>query len=239
MDEIRAVSRWSLAGQQSDLPSDSYLGGMPLVTPDFQWPTKNGHPLGFIGQLRCADLALVPSNNGVLLFFYDNRHWGYSPKDIGHAVVVHQRTLNQLEPPELPRCEVPSFFGLRKKVVQPKVYRRVDLSLVESRSYPSLERELITFANAADEECCIEFCAMIKPEIQIGGYPSPIQSDWMELDCVNACGIGEPEDWALLLQLFAVGDMMWGDVGALYSFIHQDDLNTNRFDRVWMVSQCH
>jgi uncharacterized protein YwqG len=42
-----------------------------------------------------------------------------------------------------------------------------------------------------------------------------------------------------LLQLFEIGDMTWGDAGALYWYIHRDDLEISRFDRVWMVSQCH
>ena len=50
---------------------------------------------------------------------------------------------------------------------------------------------------------------------------------------------GTPNDWQLLLQLFEVGDMRWGDAGALYWFIHKDDLRAGRFDRVWMISQCH
>lgn len=239
IDAIRLASRPCLAGRISDSDCDSYFGGMPLVAPGFEWPTKDGYPLAFVGQLHCSDIKLVPANEGDLLFFYDNRHWGYSPKDLGHAVVIHQQSTDQRIQPELPSRLASTLFGLRKKTVKPKVYQRVDVAFTDSCSYPSYERKLITFADDVGEECYMEFCEAIVSEIQIGGYPWPIQSDWMELDCVKAFEPGQPDDWVLLLQLFEVGDMMWGDGGALYWFIHRDDLNVNRFDRVWMVSQCH
>ena len=239
IDAIRVASRPSLAGRFSDANCDSYFGGMPLVAPGFKWPTKDGYPLGFVGQLHCSDIELVPTNEGDLLFFYDNRHCGYSPKDIGHAIVVHQQANDQRIRPELPTRELSKFFGLRKKTVRPTVYQRVQVSFTDSCSYPSYERNLITFADDVSEECYLEFCQSIQSEIQIGGYPSPVQSDFMELECVKAFDLGKQDDWVLLLQVFEVGDMMWGDAGALFWFIHREDLKINRFDRVWMVSQCH
>lgn len=222
-DAIRRASRPCLIGNISNTVEDSYFGGMPLVSSDFEWPVKDGYPLSFIGQLHCSDVDLVPTNDGDLLFFYDNRHWGYKSSDLGHAIVVHVSANASRILPELPTLKVPAFFGLRKKTVQPKVYKRVNISLTPSTSYPSYERKLVTFADDVAEECYLEFCGAIQPAIQIGGYPSPVQSDSMELGCVNAFGLGTPEEWVLLLQLFEIGDMMWGDAGALYWFIHQDD----------------
>jgi uncharacterized protein YwqG len=237
-DAIRDASRPCLIGNIIETVGETYFGGMPLVSSDFHWPAKDGHPLSFIGQLHCSDVDLIPSDDGDLLFFYDNRHWGYKPSDLGHAIVVHLSGNSSRVLPELPTLQVPAFFGLRKKTVQPKVYKRVNISLTPSTSYPSYDRKLVAFDDDVAEECYLEFCGTIQPDIQIGGYPSPVQSDSMELDCVNAFGLGTPEQWVLLLQLFEIGDMMWGDAGALYWFIHQDDLASCRFDRVWMVTQC-
>jgi uncharacterized protein YwqG len=237
-DAIRRASRPCLIGTISDKVGNSYFSGMPLVPSDFRWPTKDGHPLAFIGQLHCSDVDLIPTDDGNLLFFYDNRHWGYKPSDFGHAIVVHVSANASHVLPELPTCEVPAFFGLRKKTVQPRVYQRVNITFTPSTSYPSYERRLVAFADDVAEECYLEFCGAIQSDIQIGGYPHPVQSDSMELDCVSAFVLGTPEEWILLLQLFEIGDMVWGDEGALYWFIHQDDLARNRFDRVWMVTQC-
>lgn len=239
VDAIRRVSRPCLAGGLCEQERDSYFGGMPNVPPSFDWPTKDGHPLAFVGQLHCRDIDLVPTDDGDLLFFYDNRHWGYSPKDIGHAIVTYIHTGIERITPDLPTRTVPSFFGLMKKDVSPKRYQRVNVKFERSASYPWYERQLLTFSDDVSNDCYTEFCCAIRPDVQVGGYPSPVQSDFMERDCVNAFGFGDIDDWVLLLQLFEVGDMMWGDAGALYWFIHHDDLRDMRFDRVWMVSQCH
>ena len=238
-DAIRRVSRPCLTGHRCEQECDSYFGGMPNVLPGFDWPTKDGYPLAFVGQLHCRDIDLVPTDDGDLLFFYDNRHWGYSPKDMGHAVVIHIQSNIERITPDLPTNTVTSFFGLMKKDVTPKRYQRVNVRFEPSISYPWYERELLTFSCDFADECYAEFCCAIRSDIQLGGYPSPVQSDFMERDCINAFSIGEIDDWVLLLQLFEVGDMIWGDAGALYWFIHQDDLRDMRFDRVWMVSQCH
>jgi uncharacterized protein YwqG len=238
-DAIRRVSRPCLVGKTCEHPCDSYFGGMPRVPRNFDWPTKDGYPLAFVGQLHCRDIDLVPSNDGDLLFFYDNRHWGYKAKDRGHAIVVHIPSGIERHEPDLPTRTVPAFFGVTTKSVSPKRYQRVDVEFASSDSYPWYERELLTFTDSVADECYTEFCCSIRPEIQIGGFPSPIQSDFMERDCVNAFSLGKVDDWILLLQLFEIGDMMWGDAGALYWFIHRDDLHAMRFDRVWMVSQCH
>src|SRR5262249_45233376 len=44
------------------------------------------------------------------------------------------------------------------------------------------------------------------------------------------------DDWILLLQLDSdnTADLMWGDVGMLYFWIRKQDLEEQRFDKVWM-----
>ena len=238
-DAIRQVSRPCLAGVPCQRESNSYFGGMPHVPPGFDWPTKDGYPLSFVGQIHCRDVDLVPSDDGDLLFFYDNRHWGDNRKDIGHAIVTHVPARAQRTTPALPTRTVPRLFGLMQSVVSPKCYQRVDVQFEQAASYPWYERKLLSFPDDVADECYVEFCCDISPDVQIGGFPLPIQFDFMERNCVAAFGIGDIDDWVLLLQLFELGDMIWGDAGALYWFIHQDDLRCMRFDRVWMVSQCH
>ena len=102
IDAIRQVARPCLVGSPCESDCDSYFGGMPRVPSDFDWPTKDGYPLAFVGQLHCRDIDLVPSDDGDLLFFYDNRHWGYKPKDIGHAIVIHIPSGIERHEPGLP-----------------------------------------------------------------------------------------------------------------------------------------
>jgi uncharacterized protein YwqG len=235
---IEAVKTACLVGEVTTEQTESFCGGFPKVDAGFVWPRKDGYPLHFVAQLSCKDLDLTGPEAGSLLFFYDNRHAGYSPKDLGHAVVLHQQGERALTGGDLPTCEVKQFFGLMTARVQPKVYEKVSVEFRPGDCYPSLERKLIQFEDDGWEEAYGEFVYESSHDIQSGGYPHPIQSDCMEKDCVKAFSIGTPKDWRLLLQLFEVGDMRWGDAGALYWFILNEDLDKGRFDRVWMVTQC-
>src|SRR5712672_3619627 len=120
---IEAVQAKCQLGELTKDVTGSYCGGFPKVDPGFVWPTKNGYPLHFIALLGCRELDLVNPNSGWLLFFYDNRHWGYSPRDLGHAVVLPQRGERTLTPHELPSCEKKRLFGLITTRVRPKVYQ--------------------------------------------------------------------------------------------------------------------
>jgi uncharacterized protein YwqG len=92
---------------------------------------------------------------------------------------------------------------------------------------------------------------------QLLGHPSPIQGD-MQLECQlvthgihlgRAEGFQDPRraalepgatSWQLLLQLDSEegAGMMWGDVGCLYYWIRDEDLERLQFDQVWTVLQC-
>jgi hypothetical protein len=53
--------------------------------------------------------------------------------------------------------------------------------------------------------------------------------------------LAQIDEWVLLLHLDTddATEMMWGDAGTLYFWIHQDDLAARRFDKVWMILQCY
>jgi uncharacterized protein YwqG len=81
----------------------------------------------------------------------------------------------------------------------------------------------------------------------------------MELECqlvTNGIYCGDPSgyegpraavleagsaDWRLLMQLDSDDEagMMWGDAGRLYFWIREADLRERRFDKVWLILQCH
>ncbi len=236
---MEACGRDCTVGMIATAESASYFGGFPLVNPEFVWPCKNGYPLNFIGQLPCSQLDMLPADDGHLLFFYDNRHFGYSKRDLGHAVVLHQHGHRQLSDADLPTQEVSRFFGLLNRSATPFVYKRVGVTLTAGRSYPPWQLNTVRFPHDGWADAYYEFMADVQADIQIGGYPNPIQSGSMEADCARILDFGEPDDWCLLLQLREVGNMLWGDAGALYWFIHKEDLSAIRFDRVWMIFQCY
>ena len=79
----------------------TYVGGMPLLPADFEYPTYTGEgmdgvtqarPLSFLAQIDCAEIhaldkdSLLP-DHGILSFFYEQETqcWGYEPEDAGCA----------------------------------------------------------------------------------------------------------------------------------------------------------
>lgn len=79
-----------------------------------------------------------------------------------------------------------------------------------------------------------EECALVTAGIYAG---SPEGWHWEEARRI----LSEPNDWRLLLQIGSDDDagMMWGDLGRLYLWIRQADLGAGRFDRTWLILQCH
>lgn len=218
-DALEVLARPCLRGYESS-QGRSFAGGLPRVDEGFVWPCKDGVPLHFVAQIACADVPEWGREEGAMLFFYSNRHWGSSPKDEGHVQVLWQRGTSPAQPP-------PARSGFFRKP-GPKIYRQVWLQFKPSRSFPSYERLGFELDEVAHEEYG-EFLAELASPIQIGGYPDPIQSDDMERDCERATGIPR-QQWQFWMQMQEMGDQQWGDAGALYWFRHQE--------RIWMVTQC-
>ncbi|MCK4873987.1 MAG: DUF1963 domain-containing protein [Phycisphaerales bacterium] len=97
------------------------------------------------------------------------------------------------------------------------------------------------------------------PRHQIGGYPAPIQSPCMDMECqlashglycgdatgyqdARAVGLGSgASDWRLLLQMDSDDDLdaMWGDEGMVYFWVRAEDASKGDFDNAWLILQCH
>lgn len=233
--------------------STSYLGGTPPWPAGAAWPNRDGAPLTF---LACIDLASVQTAlpvawlppAGRLLFFYDadKQPWGFDPKDRGSWLVTLAAEGASLS-------TAPAGPLARQAVA----FTRID-------SYPSWERPQVVALQLTDAESELLIdggdAAFGKaPHHQIGGFPDPVQSDEMELECQlvsNGLYCGDSSgymssrakelregagDWRLLLQVDTDDDLgvMWGDGGILYFWIREEDARAGRFDRTWVVLQCH
>jgi uncharacterized protein YwqG len=237
--------------------SSSHLGGAPALPDGFDWPSRRGAPLAFIARLDLAELRralqaewLPPS--GSLLFFYDteNQPWGFDPADRdGWAV------LRLLDPAGTAGGTAIARGG--------EALPRRAISFQPIRSLPSSERPAVAalrFSSAEEDayEALRERPFAGKPQHQVGGFPSPVQGDGMEMECQLAshglfCGDesgyrdpraaeleGGASDWRLLLQVDSDDDLgvMWGDLGRLYFWVREEDARAGDFSRVWMVLQC-
>ena len=237
----------------------SKLGGLPRLPSSMEWPTWDGDPLAFLAQIALDELPgssplATLGGEGMLYFFYDARQsrWGFSPDDRGSWRVIYAPVPGSASKPAPVRLET--------------LHPQKRLRFIEIDSYPGWERLNISADLPFDQASpLIDAAADVRarpflglPRHQIGGYPSPEQSDQMELECQlvtsgiycgDASGYQDPraeglrpgaKDWRLLLQLDSDDEvkMMWGDAGRLYFWIRAQDLEKRDFTNVWMVFQC-
>jgi len=238
----------------------SQLGGSPLATPDLAWPSRDGRPLAFLARIDLTQLQrthpiewLPPS--GALLFFYDvaEQPWGFDPKDGDGWRVVY------IEKPEgLAEMPFPSTLDAANRL--PRQF----LSFQTIRSYPSFERDAISVLRFNDAECRQYEELQLqpfgdRPRHQLTGYPTPIQGDEMEKEsqlASNGIYLGDADaykdprvkaldagasEWRLLFQIDSdeAADVMWGDVGTIYFWVRESDARARRFERSWLILQCH
>jgi len=229
------------------------IGGLPDLPLGVHWPEVNGKPLGFVGQFNLAEIALfdkerlLPSS-GFLFFFYDvdQNAWGGDPNDKDHwRVLFHSSSAADLR-----------RIGVPAKLKEPEIWRQCRVRFSTQVTVPDEPPHGVP----DDEEQYFrlkEYLGAYMTHHQLLGHESPVQDD-VKLECqsvadrihrVNASGSQEwrkeskrrREDWILLLQVDSDENakMMWGDLGRLYFCIQKQDLQDHRFDRVWMILQCH
>jgi uncharacterized protein YwqG len=240
----------------------SKLGGLPDLPPGIEWPSWRGQALAFLGQVNLTEVSSFPCarilpQSGLLSFFYDSDQgtWGFDPEDKGSWRVLYSADADSLlSRRDLPE-EIPDYA--RFTPCAATFFEAISLPGVESISIAELdlnEREkqgYWTFLDAFRQE---RWC---EDGHQILGHPYEIQGE-MRLECQlvsnglycgDESGYRSPRRrelepgataWKLLLQLDSDDDaaMMWGDVGSLYFWIHENDLRIARFDDVWMILQC-
>jgi hypothetical protein len=156
---------------------------------------------------------------------------------MGSFVVIHETGPSEpaLEPEDLPEeAKFPAY----------------PVTFLPTLSYPTEERAGIDWGrlDPSSEEALWQALEELQPPApahQIGGYPSPVQSDGMEAECQNVAPRRSDDrgvaDWRLLLQLDTDdgAGMMWGDVGSLYFWVREKDARAGDFSRIWLILQCH
>lgn len=216
----------------------SRLGGVPDMAG--AWPRYKGNALCSVAQLNLVELRAAGGPDwlpdaGRLLFFYDLEEWswGLDPQDAGSFVVLHEvePAAAAVEPDDLSEeAKFPAY----------------PVTFAPHASYPSIERIELDWRrlNTASEAAlwaALKPLTALSPTHQIGGFPTPVQDDGMELQCQGLAPGGQLEDWRLLLQLDTddAAGMMWGDVGSLYFWVREQDARAGDFSKVWMILQCH
>ena len=254
--KIAGARRPAVRLEKSTEDTRSKFGGLPFVeSGDFQWPESGGKPMAFLAQIDLAEVAQVYqyewlNDQGIVLFFYDVEEmpWGFDPNDRGKWRVIYQASPDTYF--EFPG-ELDNESKFKEQHVRPKL-----VNILPSYDDPNIEKlglsdeeiELYIELDESDEE----------PRHQIGGFPSPIQGNHMELEsqlASNGIYVGTPEgyaskeakqlesgstDWKLLFQFDSDDDLdvMWGDCGMIYFWVQQQKSIVNQFDHCWLILQC-
>lgn len=242
---------------RTDGATRSHLGGSPNLPDGRPWPEWRGRPLDFLARLSLAELqAATPigwlPTTGALLFFYDaeNQPWGFDPADRGSCAVLH--VADDALPASMP-----------KELQSLQLFERTPIAFRPVATLPSQERAPAADLELSDAESDAyedlrDAVYEGEPRHQVGGFPFPVQSDGMELECQLAsnglyCGDSTgyrdaraqalapgARDWRLLLQ-FDTDDgagVMWGDCGTLYVWVREQDAAQGRLDDAWLILQC-
>ena len=234
----------------------SKFGGGADVPEGFQWPEYRGRQLAFLGQIdlpalagSCVAGSLPPV--GLLSFFYDAEQstWGFDPEDRGSWRVFHfaGEGLQRVAPPT--------------STLELADYKPCSLTFEDDLSLPTGQSQQIQDLGLAEYESAAYWDVMGDEEEagghQLFGHPMEIQGE-MQLECQlasNGINCGSPagykdprveglrpgaSQWLLLLQIDSDDNAgwMWGDMGRLYFWIRQPDIEALSFDDVWMVLQC-
>jgi uncharacterized protein YwqG len=232
------------------------FGGAPYInSSNFVWPYSDGKPMAFLGQIDLEEVADVHkyewlNDKGLLLFFYDveSMPWGFDPKDKGKWSVLLQNQPDCYA--SFPKDLDPGHI-LKEKYLQPTL-----VSL-----YPNYDDKGIEDLNLSDEEIDLYidlYTADEENQHQVGGFPSPVQGNYMELEsqlASNGVYVGDSKgyasekakelesgsvDWRLLLQFDSDEDIdvMWGDCGMIYFWVQQQKSIKNDFGNCWLILQC-
>ena len=247
---VRALGQPGVIFHETDEPSYTFTGGNPHLGPDYPWPHKDGTPLEFMGQVDLAIIAdLIPESplpsSGILAFFYalsGEQVWGFDPNDFGNWKVEFSEV----------KTETPAPV---------KDFSQVFLEAELVTSFPSAEHPLVEEIRNIDS-LIDEWDELVSnnsdAELQILGYPFPVQNDDMDEESAMASAgiyVGDvslynsPEaikarstagEWILLAQFNSreSQELMFGDLGMIYYWIRKRDLAARDFSKTWLILQC-
>ena len=237
---------------------NSKFGGKPFAESEyFSWPESNGQAMAFLAQLDLQEISKVVQfdwlpRSGVLLFFYDvfEMPWGFDPKDRGKWIVIFQHSANY-------EIEYPLDFSADAKISESYFSAKRVLVLPDSDSHE------IEALNLTDEEMDVYLDSKDNnphdmPLHQVGGFPSPVQGNQMDLEsqlASNGLYLGDSKgyqskeakeleagakDWKLLFQFDSNDDLdiMWGDCGMLYFWVQEKKSKNKEFENTWLILQC-
>ena len=221
----------------ADKKKFSKFGGLPVVPPEFEWPTDNGKPIPFLLQLDFSEvnpkgeLKNFPSAGLMYVFVEETVNKESETEHIKKILFFDKEEyLFDAEEP----------YNLQKK------YKEIYVAPNFIKTYP----DTIDCDEALDI-CCARphggmddayysLCCENMDCHLVGGWPSHVQDGGFIKDCRES----EDENWVLLLQIKSEytldydDEFLWGDGGVIYIYIKEKDLIARNFDNIKLDMQC-
>jgi hypothetical protein len=233
----RAIRLWPRA--HGGDPSASCFGGLPMLPPDYLWPSFEEKPLLFLSQINCAELHAAIADNpfpkrGLLQFYGDKDEvTGCGP--YGSSAILYFPDVDALQPApapvegydELPRCGLDFYETAELPDPSSEEIAELDLSAAEQAAYDDLRKKLTALAAPGDFQ---------DRQSKLLGWPDLIQRALGE-------DYGPPgANDVLLHQIGWYHDghvhQSWGPGGLVYFTVNQKELLEGRFDDAQMEMQC-
>lgn len=202
----------------------SKFGGVADLPAETAYPSFNGTPLSFVGQINLTEVSALrlkhnplPMSGMLSFFYFDNEEeavYGEPDHKEGWRVLYTDDT-----------------SGLSAQGIATYPERRMLFKKTEKLDFLYFERD------EDDEKFEMLMDRLNEPlDHQLLGVPVSVQSE--VFDEVAEYIDGRP---VLLFQVDTDNelDMMWGDMGMLYYVIGAHDLASKRFEKTWFSMQCY
>lgn len=217
-----------------------------------------------LAEISKYDTDNLLPKTGLLSFFYDcdTMRWGYDPKDKGCARVYYFENVNALS-----HAEYPNNLDADFHFPELAISGRSEKSYQDFEDFIVQREKMAMEWDQFDEDLKsmgIEEPDDLDDLSKLLGWANVIQGNMTrecELIARRGYYLGDPDSWELVtprdrqeteqwanrdwLLLFQLGtvetdgfELMFGDCGRIYFYIHRDDLAARNFDNVWLILQC-
>jgi uncharacterized protein YwqG len=226
--------------EQETGDGNSRLGGDPLLPEGEEWPKDpKGMPLAFIAVLdldELPDLEPLPTSGKLLVF------WDQQFHDLDHMDFVVSTRVFHVEADAPARKHDPPDPDEAYDVIPLSGYVMPILGSVDDSDVE--EPDFDEFFDAVEEVTGAYDHSLLGASHDVQGPVLEETTYWFDNAYPETRERFTEEErsgegWILLAQISSTGDLMFGDVGALYLCMLEADLRERRFDRVMGIMQSH
>jgi uncharacterized protein YwqG len=239
------------------------IGGLPYLPANAAWPHgSNAEPLGFLAQINLNNLSMNPiglPNTGILSFFYDtdNQPWGFY-EDAGGWRVLYSSFDSPFRLTDYPSAS-------KQPLLSPHGVQLIEETTIPAPR--SIELDGISIEEGSDK--WKSYYAMRDKLVanfeggvahRLFGHPDAIQGCMQRIIQFESRGEKLPQgvysyyehpradelipgssNWKLVLQLDSDErlDVMWGDNGRLFFWMHEESIRNRQWNEAWVKLQCY